>query len=279
MYASDFWGGLKPPSDNPIEKVHHMVCKHILNVQKQTTNIGVLLELGRIPLQTYAIKAAIKNWERIKSRKINPLLLNSYEEAAAENLPWLTNIKMILERNGMACFYINNYEGKIPFIHKKIFQKLSDSFHQEAFAAIRNPQSKLRTYGIIKQHIGCEKYLLQITNPSIRQSLTKFRLSNHVLNIEKGRHTNTPEHLRTCPFCPNTIESEIHFLVNCPTYRKPRDAMIAMMTLDRPSFAHYTPNEKLQYLLSEENTQFVSTFVHNLFEIRKFLIERPKRTT
>ena len=28
----------------------HMMCKHVLGVQKQTTNAGVLFEIGRIPL-------------------------------------------------------------------------------------------------------------------------------------------------------------------------------------------------------------------------------------
>ena len=54
---SDLWGGLKPlkENNNPIEKIHIMACKYILVVQKQTTNVGVLLEIGRL-----AIKAAIK---------------------------------------------------------------------------------------------------------------------------------------------------------------------------------------------------------------------------
>ena len=53
MYMSDFWGGLKAlkEKENPIEKFHYMACKHILGVQKQTTNIGVLLELGKITLE------------------------------------------------------------------------------------------------------------------------------------------------------------------------------------------------------------------------------------
>ena len=65
LYASDFWGCLKLPKNNPIENLHMMMCKQILGVQKQTTNIGVLLELGRIPLNFFATKFAIKNWERI----------------------------------------------------------------------------------------------------------------------------------------------------------------------------------------------------------------------
>ena len=44
---------------------------------------------------------------------------------------------------------------------------------------------------------------------------TKFRLSNHNLMIEKGRHRNVDESLRFCPFCPNTVEDEIHFLLQC----------------------------------------------------------------
>ena len=56
LYCGDFGECLKLPKDNPIEKFHHMACKQILGVQKQTTNIGVLLELGRIPLQIFARK-------------------------------------------------------------------------------------------------------------------------------------------------------------------------------------------------------------------------------
>ena len=46
---SDYWGCLKLPKNNPIENMHMRFCKEILGVQRQTTNVGVLLELGRIP--------------------------------------------------------------------------------------------------------------------------------------------------------------------------------------------------------------------------------------
>ena len=56
LYNSDFWGCLKMPKNNPIENAHIRFCKELLGVQRQTTNIGVLLELGRIPIMTYGIK-------------------------------------------------------------------------------------------------------------------------------------------------------------------------------------------------------------------------------
>ena len=84
LYNSDFWGCLKLPKNNPIENLHMSICKQLLCVQKATTNIGVLLELGRLPLSLYAIKLAIKNWERIRKNIANSLLIESYKEALGE---------------------------------------------------------------------------------------------------------------------------------------------------------------------------------------------------
>ena len=239
LYASDFWGGLKLPKDNPIETIHHMICKQILGVQKQTTNIGVLLELGRVPLHLFALKAAVKNWERIR-QSINTHLHLSYRNAINDNLIWISNIKKHLETNGMLCFYENLYENKPPFIHKKLFQILSDNFHQEAFFSINTINSKLRTYGILKNKIGIEKYLIQIRNSEVRRNLSKFRLSNHNLNIEKGRYNGIPKELRFCPFCPKRVETEVHFLIECPLYQNIRDEMLMTITGEKPSFFYYT---------------------------------------
>ena len=72
--------------------------------------------------------------------------------------------------------------------HLKYFQRMSDIFHQNAFAQIGKETSKLRTYSQLKVSIGLEKYLLTHKNADDRIQLTKIRLSNHPLMIEKGRH-------------------------------------------------------------------------------------------
>ena len=60
-----------------------------------------------------------------------------------------------------------------------------------------------------------------INNPIHKNSLNHFRLGNHQLMIETGRHTipKTPENLRICPFCQlNEVERELHFILCCPFY-------------------------------------------------------------
>ena len=101
-------------------------------------------------------------------------------------------------------------------IHVKAYSRMKDIFHQEAFAAINEESSKLRTYKLLKEEIGMETYLTIVNNTKNRTTLTKFRLSNHTLMIKKGRHQNIDKNLRFCPFCP--IEDEMHLLLECECY-------------------------------------------------------------
>ena len=86
LYSSDFWGCLKLPKNNPFENLNNMCCKNLLGVSKQTSNVGTLLELGRIPLTLLARKNGIKNWERIKNFNANRLVKISYGNAIQEEL-------------------------------------------------------------------------------------------------------------------------------------------------------------------------------------------------
>ena len=101
------------------------------------------------------------NWERIKKNIGNKILLASYRDAITENLPWVVGIKNNLEKNGMLNMYTNSEEQNLH-INNKIFQVLSDQFHQNSFEYINYETSKLRTYATFKKEIGMEKYLTSI---------------------------------------------------------------------------------------------------------------------
>ena len=142
-----------------------------------------------------------------------------------------------------------------------------------------NSESKLRTYSLLKIKVGCEDYLHTIRNTPVRQSLTKLRLSNHLLNIEKGRHTTpkTPKESRLCPFCPEKVEDEEHFFIECPTNEHPRNKMLTTGPFNTELFLQLTKRERFVELMSCKNTQLVAKYIHNLMEIRSFLVQNLRR--
>ena len=272
LYASDFWGLLKLPKNNPFETLFHNFCKQLLGVQKQTTNIGVLLELGLIPLKLYAEKNAFKNWYRIaKLKEANTLVISSYENALTEELPWPMRCKSNLSNVGMMDTFLSN--RKEPNCHIKIFQRLRDIFHQDAFAEINQPNSKLRTYKHFKTKIGIESYLNVIPCSKERVAMSKCLLSNHNLMIEKGRHSKIRKDLRFFPFCPDKIEDEMHFLIICKGFNKQREELFSKIIGTNSYFQHLNNVEKLKFLLTNNGTiRNTAQYIQQNLELRESLI-------
>ena len=91
-------------------------------------------------------------------------------------------------------------------IVKKTLEKLS-SF---------NETSKLYIYSKIKSELKLENYLLFFSNFKMRQLFTKFRVSDHSLEIESGRNKNITREERICKNCNlNEIGDEYHFFLKC----------------------------------------------------------------
>ena len=103
--------------------------------------------------------------------------------ATQHGLPW-----QLLTRHTLDSIGIGSENDIDVNIQKTAFEKLKDDFHRESIAKINSDQSKLRTYAKLKTVIGFEEYLKSIKNIMDRTAITKIRLSNHDLLIEKGRH-------------------------------------------------------------------------------------------
>lgn len=290
-YCSDFWGCIKYPKTgptsnmyeymckyNPIEKLYTSICKQILGVQKQTTNVGVLLELGLTPVYLSAIKFSVKNWERIRKGHANEMLKSAFSEASSTNLPWTNGIKSILEVLGMPNYYSDDHLDKPNFIYKKTFQRMSDIFHQNTLEKIRDNAHKLRTYAIYKKKTGLEDYLINVKSISERINISKFRLSNHRLMIETGRHRGLGKEERFCPFCPNKVEDEYHFLFECNTYKHQRLIYLNPIIKKIRGFQNFCVNEQLEILMCKMDNNLCK-YISDSLDIRAFLESKPRRLT
>ena len=85
-----------------------------------------------------------------------------------------------------------------------------------------------------------ETYLLSITNFKLRGILTKFRMSSHNLEIERGRYTKpaVPAKDRLCKVCNlGVIEDEEHVLMKCEGYENLRAEYFNLLLTNTPNVA------------------------------------------
>lgn len=117
--------------------------------------------------------------------------------------------------------------------------------------------SKLFMYKSLKPSLEC-KFYLKSKNFEFRKLITKFRISNHCLLIEKGRYLKIPRENRICQNC-NVIEDEKHFLLECNKYFAPRQTYIEKVKTGKESinFDNMNENEKIKYILSPSTFQQV----------------------
>ena len=268
LYCSDFWGTLKHPKNSPIERTHLSFHKQLLGVRQQTNTYGVHLEIGSHPILFNAIKASVKNWERIRQYNCRA----TYEEATIDNLPWATSIKQTFEVNGMLETFLaagmETSESDSP--HMLLFQRLKDQYNQEALGSINEESSKLKFYSLLKTELGAEKYLSEITHVKQRVDLTRLRLSSHSLHIETGRHNGTQREDRTCTLCnSNLIEDETHVIITCPMYND-----IRREYLNDHNITDEIPDmEKAVLLLRCRDLKPIAGLIHKIFKHRGIMLD------
>ena len=114
----------------------------------------------------------------------------------------------------------NLIETRAPMKFKLISKTKTNLYYNSLWDTEikRSNSSRLNFYQRLKSD---RKPPIYIDLPSFyqRKAIAKLRCSNHQLEIEKGRHRNTPREERICKTCAdNSIEDEDHFLLKCRLY-------------------------------------------------------------
>ena len=291
LYACEAWAdSIKEESDisklitkNPIERFHINVLKQLLGVHKKTTNLAILVELGRHPLLLSIKYQAIKYFLRFAS-PISILLNAQYEEEKQMHFnkeKCLTEyVTSILDQHGMTYIWKNqlsqrNNQSKIKIsLLKEIKLRLNDMSLQHIQDYLLNKSIKLNFLGKLKEGFETE-YYLKINNFENRRALTKLRTSCHNLLIETGRWNNIDRHARLCKKCTqNTVEDEMHFLFDCNMYSHERTETFNFVKFQTniDLFINANRLSNLKLLFKSQNLSAVNSlgkFVKSAFDIRE----------
>ncbi len=135
--------------------------------------------------------------------------------------------------------------------------KQSKNTYLEHWDQETKTQSKLQLYRTIKSNYELEDYLQSVRDTKQRRILTKYRLSEHRLAIETGRHRKSwlPREQRVCVHCETgEIETETHFLLHCHKYISIRNLYFNKLTNLIKNFTVISETEQIKILLGEGQT-------------------------
>ena len=196
------------------------------------------------PLKIEIQMRVVKFWLKIIN---NSMSFNNYtkkiyitllqiKDLYPTKVTWVTKLKDLLDRCGMGVFFRNQrVENENKFL-REIKQRMNDMYLQEWLGKV-NETSNGRLYKHIKEKFEFEKYL-KMPNKTLRNAITKVRLSSHLYLIERGRWANINRGERKCTEC-GCIEDEYHVLIECPRYSEVRKGCLSNVLKTRPSMYEF----------------------------------------
>jgi hypothetical protein len=202
--------------------LHQRFLKFVLGVNKSCTNMATLGELGEFPLQLNGMIALLSFWHRISQMPEDTLVKQAYNisQEGEFQSEWNATVKFLIEYLNIENYFQNPSSVKknqfVTVCKAKLKVKIVEQW--KTYMSNIGNGSKLRFYKTFKDTFGRESYLDNISDFQLRKVITKFRCSDHSLEIEKGRHRKLNVEERICKLCLTDVETELHFLQSCPVY-------------------------------------------------------------
>ena len=262
-------------------------CKQLLGVNKNASNNACRGELGRLPVRTKAVFRSLKFWINLTyspTPKLSCLTLQD-SQSNIHSTFWCHKIKTLLFKIGYGNIWLSIEQANPNLNEKELLNKikirLTDIAKQNWLANLHDDnrknstqQNKLRTYRLFKTTNSLEQYLITIPNITDRRLMTKLRISDHSLEIEKGRHKKpykSPQD-RLCPFCKTSTEDEKHFLVKCNLYDNLRQKLTTdLKQRTNLDLDHLSEQNKFTTLINppQKAQSMVAKYIKECFQLRE----------
>ena len=253
----------------PFEKVQLNFCKFLLGIKKSASNIAARAELGCLPIENFIVSQSLLYLARLHTENINPLLKEAFlltkSLDCAGTYSWYTYIKNIHKDDNILkeienCKTLKDLNSVKIHIKRSVEDKYKSLLENKIKSY--DQSSKLFLYKNIKLNLEKEFYL-KFHDFSIRKCFTKLRLSDHSLEIERGRYFKIPRENRLCRNC-NVIESEEHFLIHCKLYINLRNKLVQDLNCKIEDITV----SKLLNPSSIEHVKYIGSFLKQSLELR-----------
>jgi len=242
-YCSSIWGYKQQQS---IDNVQNRALRYFLGVHRFTPTLALTGDSGWLPSMYRRWTNMLRYWNRLvlmEDHRLTKRVFNADYNSDRAN--WCKDIKSIMTSFNL----LDQYNSKMP-VSLTHCKSLSRTHYYEKWLHEVKNVAKLRTYQQFKCTFECEQYLNMDLQKNERSIMAQFRCGTLPLRIETGRFVGEKPEQRLCIFCnSDSIESELHFLVECGYYDTFRTELLKSVP-PSSSFQTFTGTEKLVYLMN-----------------------------
>ena len=258
------------------DKVQNRFLKFILGVKRNCSNMATLGEVGELPLLFHGLIHMLSYWHRTSLMHEDNLVkqaLSFLRDNGLVHSEWLSTVKYLLNLLNLDNIFDNPNLMSNKNFKELCFEKLKVILTEQwrikisETAGTTGRTNKLRLYKLFKNTLTFEPYLDYIKDFKSRKILTKFRCSDHNLEIERGRHIKLKIEDRLCRICNSDIESEKHFLQDCPCYTSIRNKC----------FRNGQTNNYLELLMCNDKPSIFQllNYITKAFKLREEVLSLP----
>ncbi len=265
-YGAEIWGSF---DSCVIERVQYKACRYFLGVHPLCPLPALIGDMGWLPCKYKRIKQLCNYWNRMM-RMGNDRLTKKvflYDLEACNN-NWCHDFYIICEKLDIVNRFDNRDLIRFDDIKDKITFIANDQWSKNV-----NSKPKLRTYKTFKYAIGPEPYVSGYLSRFKRSLLAQLRSGILPLNIEVGRFRNIKLEDRICSLCPlNVVESEQHFILECPVYTDFRIILIHSITNLVHNFSEANPIEVQFTTIMQQGQKELANFIFSAWNRRQRLM-------
>ena len=261
-YGAEIWdnGDYKE-----IDAVQADLARKLMGTHKKNIPIaGLLADLGWRKTSYVMKKKRLIYAGHIRSPDAPPILkATSYwvvkegirynDKKTISSIPnWEARTNILIKQLGLTRQWKQLQEGKSNKNQWKIEveKAIVEQEKKELQQAFTKPNSKLRTLAKIKTTSGQEHYTTSLPRRD-RRIIAELRCGVASLEIETGRWRNVPPEDRRCCFCPDKVEDEQHFLLECTEYKEQRQELYLHLLDSHINVNEMDNTQRLKFLLSE----------------------------
>ena len=190
-------------------------------------------------------------------------------ELKREDTPFMSTInrhaKELQQLHGQFFPYQHPHENILDISEDRLkrftWQIFDDLWKGKLEASVKG-----ETYREFKTRKQYEPFLDQLGR-KLRRTLTKFRVSDHKLMIEEGRHARPkiPRDSRWCKICQTQVEDEQHMLIDCKLYGN-RAKWFGKINEKYPNFSSLNSHQKFIFLMTQQDEQLLKETAEKISE-------------